>query len=40
MADNEGMDLNNKIKFALFGHGFHLCYFVDALIERGFPAPV
>mgnify|MGYP003992697897 FL=1 len=40
MADNKKMGLNNKIKFALFGHGFHLCYFVEALIERGFPAPV
>ena len=40
MANIEKMDLNNKTKFALFGHGFHLCYFVDALIDRGFPTPV
>jgi len=29
-----------KLKFALFGHGFHLCYLAKALIKNGFEKPV
>ena len=30
----------NKMKFALFGHGFHLCYLMRLLINQGFEKPV
>jgi len=30
----------NKPVFALFGHGYHLCYLVRLLIDQGFPNPV
>ena len=28
------------MKFALFGHGFHLCYLTKLLIDNGFEKPV
>jgi len=31
---------NKKLKFALFGHGYHLCYLIKLLVTHGFPRPV
>jgi len=32
--------LEKKMKFALFGHGFHLCYLMRLLVDQGFEKPV
>ena len=29
-----------KLKFVLFGHGYHICYFAKLLIDNGFKKPV